>query len=270
MLRYASILTAAILLTTSSIDGGPRRASAQAAKPKPAAQPAAPKQTAAPATSAAPASAAEEDAIRKRAILDSPQWRRAMFEFKEWLSTQKLYDAAQVAQIKDNFNHKVARMSADEVQFMLQDMQAKFQILESPQAQEARAWMASYLSVMSDKKRAEVLKQMPNLATMTAGQLAQEIAKIEQKRTNIERQEAAFQSTRQAEVQQQFAQDRAMQQALARQPQMQSGSASYSPYRSSSQSINDRLNPSAMTGPHLGYYMNAWGGVGITFNPSSW
>jgi hypothetical protein len=60
-----------------------------------------------------------------------------------------------------------------------------------------------------------------------------------------------------------------MQQALARQPQMQSG-ASYSPYRSSSQSINDRLNPSEMTGPRLGYYMNAWGGVGITFNPSSW
>ena len=31
-----------------------------------------------------------------------------------------------------------------------------------------------------------------------------------------------------------------------------------------------RLSPSAMTGPHLGYYMNSWGGVGITFNPSSW
>jgi hypothetical protein len=152
---------------------------------------------------------------------------------------------------------------------MLEDMQAKFQILDSPQALEARAWMASYLSVMSDKKRAEVIKQLPNLATMSARQLAQEIAKIEQKRTTIDQEQAAFQQTRQAEVQQQLARDRAAQQAVAR-DQQQFGAASYSPYRSSSSSINDRLSPSAMTGPHLGYYMNSWGGVGITFNPSSW
>src|SRR5690348_12520890 len=36
-----------------------------------------------------------EDVAAKRAILDSARWRRMMFEFKEWLSVQKIYNQQQ-------------------------------------------------------------------------------------------------------------------------------------------------------------------------------
>jgi hypothetical protein len=215
---------------------------------------------------AAPAKDAAADAARKHEILTSAAWRRAMFEFKEWLSAQQLYDAKQVEQIKRDFNARVAAMTADEVQYLLADMQAKFQILDSPQAQEARAWMASYLAVMSNKKKAEVLKDLPNVATMTAAQLNQELLKIEQKRTTIEQEQAAFQSTRQAEVSQQLATDRLAQQNYIR-DRNAFPTSSYSPYRSDA---STKKPYSDYRGPQMGYYVNPWGGVGITFSPSSW
>jgi hypothetical protein len=204
--------------------------------------------------------------VRKQEILSSAPWRRAMFEFKEWLSAQQIYDARQVEQIKRDFNERVAAMTADEVQFLLEDMQAKFKILDSPQAQEARAWMASYLAVMSDKKKAEVLKGLPNVATMTAAQLNEEILKIEQKRATITEEQAAFQRTQQAQVSRQLAEDRAMQQQYIR-DRNQFPTASYSPYRSQASVKKPYAD---YRGPQMGYYVNPWGGVGIMINPSSW
>jgi hypothetical protein len=106
---------------------------------------------------------------------------------------------------------------------------------------------------------------------MSASQLTQEIERIEQRRAQISQQEANFQQGRQNEVQQQFAQNRATQQAYVH-DHTQFGAASYSPYHSSSSSsvANPPLNDRTETGPHMGYYMNSWGGVGIMFNPSSW
>ncbi|MBI3838392.1 MAG: hypothetical protein HY288_10730 [Planctomycetia bacterium] len=82
-------------------------------------------------------------------------------------------------------------MSASDLEFMLEDMEAKFQILKSKEAQEARAWMAQNLSVPSDKKREEVLKTMPNLATMRAAQLSRQIARIQEKRASLAEEQAA-------------------------------------------------------------------------------
>jgi hypothetical protein len=248
-------LAAVMLSLCAAAAVAPRAGGQQAKAPSAAGQPA-------PSNDAAAA-----DAARKREILNSSQWRRAMFEFKEWLSAQQIYDAAQVEQFKDRFNHRVAKMSADEVEFLLEDMQAKFQILDSPQAQEARAWMASYLAVMSDKKRAEVLKDLPNVATMTAAQLSQEIMKIEQKRAAIDQEQAAFNKTRQTQVTQQLAADRAAQQTYIRERE-QFPTTSYSPYRS--QASAKKPYEDVHLGPQMGYYVNPWGGVGITFNPSSW
>lgn len=239
-------------------------AAAQEARPK-----SAPRQ--APATGGgqppAKAAPAANDAAPKAEILNSPQWRRAMFEFKEWLSAQQLYDAKQVEQIKVQFNEHVARMSATELAYLLADMQAKFQILESPQAQDARAWMAQYLSVMSDKKRAEVLKKVPNFATMTAAQLQREIMKIEQKRTTLEQEQAEFQNTQQQLAARQLQQDQLAQQTYIRERDRFPTSAN-SPYRSPSD-VNARLN-NAPIGTGMGFSIGPWGGVGISFSPSSW
>jgi hypothetical protein len=224
-----------------------------------------PRQTAQTSPANSPASAA--DAARKAAILNSPEWSQAMFAFKEWLSSQQIYDAQQVEAIKAAFNQRVARMSARELEFLLADMEAKFKILNSPEAREARAWLGQYLAVMSDKKRAEVLKDVPNVATMTAAQLQREIMKIEQKRTTIEQEQAAFQRSQQALVSQQLAQDREAQQAYVR-ARSQFPTQANSPYRTPA-SIQKPFED-ATVGPEMSYFVNPWGGVGFSIAPSSW
>ena len=171
------------------------------------------------------------DLAKKATIMNSPRWRRAIFELGEWLSAQAIYTPTQVRNIKADFNRKVEKMSPHDLEYLLDDLDAKFEILDTPEARDARSWVAQYLSVMSDQKRAESLKDVPNVVTMTAGQLQQEIQKIEQKRSSLQQQQAAFDEGRQQMVQQ--AQTARQQTAAASAAAMsRTGGASYSPYRS--------------------------------------
>jgi hypothetical protein len=173
----------------------------------------------------------DSDLEKKVAIMNSPRWRRAIFELGEWLSAQAIYTPTQVRNIKADFNRKVETMSPNDLEYLLDDLDAKFKILDTAEARDARSWMAQYLSVMSDQKRAEALKDVPNVVTMTAGQLQQEIQKIEQKRGTLQQQQAAFDEGRQQLVQR--AQDARQQTAAASAAAMsRTGSMSYSPYRS--------------------------------------
>jgi len=192
--------------------------------------PSTPAQAPAPQESKA-ADDSDSDLEKKVAIMNSPRWRRAIFELGEWLSAQAIYSPAQVRNIKADFNHKVEKMSPHDLEYLLDDLDAKFKILDTPEAQDARSWVAQYLSVMSDQKRAESLKDVPNVVTMTAGQLQQEIQKIEQKRGTLQQQQAAFDEGRQQLVQR--AQDARQQTASASVAAMsRTNTMSYSPYRS--------------------------------------
>jgi len=194
--------------------------------PRPAAQAATPEQQ-------EPKAADDDgsDLEKKVAIMNSPRWRRAIFELGEWLSAQAIYTPTQVRNIKADFNRKVEKMSPHDLEYLLDDLDAKFQILDTPEARDARSWVAQYLSVMSDQKRAEALKDVPNVVTMTAGQLQQEIQKIEQKRGSLQQQQAAFDAGREQLVLQ--AQAARQQTAAASAAAMRgTGGVSYSPYRS--------------------------------------
>ena len=186
---------------------------------------------------AAPPAAAEAaadpgDLARKAEIMNSERWRRAIFELGEWLSAQDLYTPDEVRRIKANFNRRVAAMSSYELDYLLDDLDAKFKILDTPEAKEARSWVGQYLSVMSDQKRAEVLKDVPDVVTMTSGQLQREIERIEEKRTSLERQQAAFdQGRRQLVEQAQAAREATAAASRAAAAQTQGG-VSLSPYRS--------------------------------------
>lgn len=176
--------------------------------------------------------AADADDLAKKAeIMGSSRWRRAIFELGEWLSAQVVYTPAQVRNIKADFNRKVEKMSSHDLEYLLDDLDAKFKILETPEARDARSWLGQYLSVMSDQKRAETLRDVPNIVTMTAAQLQQEIQKIEQKRGSLQQQQSAFDEGRQQLVQQ--AQAARQQTAAASAAAMsRTGGVSYSPYRS--------------------------------------
>jgi Ni/Co efflux regulator RcnB len=234
---------------------------------RPAPQGAAPK-TAPAKPAAAPAAVDPVDAAKKAAIMDSQRWRRAMFELNEWFSAQPFYDKKQVEQMKRNFSARVAIMSSSELEFMLEDMDAKFKIIDSKQAQEARDWLGNYLSMLSDWKREEVLKEMPNFTTMTAAQLSQEIAKIQRKRTLLSQQQAAFDRARGQQVEAQLQANRARQQAYIREQSRFSTSTYTSPYRAPTGGqppFSDRR-----VGPDMEFYSGNFGQFGVIFNPSSY
>ena len=179
-----------------------------------------------------PARKAQDDLAKKAEILRSPRWRRAVFELGSWLDSQEIYSPQQVHRIKSDFNQRVAKMSSYELEYLLEDLESKFKVLDSPEAQDARAWVGQYLAAMSDRKREEVLKDIPDVVTMSAGQLSQEIQKIEAQRQSLQRQQAAFDQGRQQLVEQaQLARQATAQAAAAAAAQANAGPAS-SPYRS--------------------------------------
>jgi hypothetical protein len=220
-----------VVASVCSIPSGTVRAAdpAQPATAQPAATPA-------PAGSAPAAAAADDDDIvRKAQIMNSQRWRRAIFELGEWLSSQQIYTPDDVRRIKAGFNRRVAGMSSYELEYLLDDLDTKFKILDTPEAKDARSWVGQYLSAMSDRKRSEVLKDVPDVVAMSASQLQREIEKIEQTRAALQQRSAAFDQGRQQLV------DRA---AAARQQTAAASTAaaaaaqsgvSYSPYRSGGQ-----------------------------------
>lgn len=190
-----------------------------------------------PAAQPAPAAAADAadpgDIARKAEIMNSERWRRAIFELGEWLAAQQIYTPDEVRRIKSNFNRRVAGMSSYELDYLLDDLDAKFKVLETPEARDAKAWLGQYLSAMSDQRRAEALRDVPDVVTMTSGQLQQEINRIEQKRVSLQQRQQAFDQGRQQLVDQAAAARQATAAASnAAAARMQSGGVSMSPYRS--------------------------------------
>lgn len=190
-----------------------------------------------PAAQPAPAPAADAadpgDIARKAEIMNSERWRRAIFELGEWLAAQQIYTPDEVRRIKSNFNRRVAGMSSYELDYLLDDLDAKFKVLETPEARDAKAWLGQYLSAMSDQRRAEALRDVPDVVTMTSGQLQQEINRIEQKRISLQQRQQAFDQGRQQLVDQAAAARQATAAASnAAAARMQSGGVSMSPYRS--------------------------------------
>ena len=171
------------------------------------------------------------DLARKAEIMNSPRWRRAIFELGEWLSSQQLYSPQEVHNIKVDFNRRVAAMSSYELDYLLDDLDAKFKVMDTPEAKDAKQWLGQYLSVMSDSKRAEVLKDVPNVVEMSSAQLQQEINRIEQKKAGLQQRQAAFDSSRQQLVDRaQAARQATAAASTAAAARAQSG-VSYSPYR---------------------------------------
>jgi len=170
------------------------------------------------------------DLARKAEIMSGPRWRRAIFELGEWLSSQQIYTPQEVNRIKADFNRRVAGMSSYELEYLLDDLDAKFKVMETPEARDAKAWLGQYLAVMSDQRRAEALRDIPDVVTMSASQLQQEINRIEQKRVSLQQRQQAFDQTRDMRVQ--LAEDSRRQTAAAAAAAAAQtrASASFSPY----------------------------------------
>jgi len=175
------------------------------------------------------------DLARKAEIMNSARWRRAIFELGEWLSTQQIYSPQEVHNIKTDFNRRVAAMSSFELEYLLDDLDAKFKVMDTPEARDAKQWLGQYLSVMSDSKRASVLKDVPNVVQMSSAQLQQEINKIEQMRASLAQRQAASDQSRQQMVEMAQSARQATAAASNAAASRAAAGASYSPYRGQSQ-----------------------------------
>jgi len=126
------------------------------------------------------------DLVRKADIMHGAQWQRAIAELGGWLATQTVYPPAEVRRIKVRFNEQVAAMSSYEIEYLLDSVEQKMRLLDTPEAREAKAWLGEYLSAMSDARRARELRKVPDLLGMNAAQLQEEIRRIDRKRASLE------------------------------------------------------------------------------------
>ncbi|NIP85447.1 MAG: hypothetical protein GTO03_07750 [Planctomycetales bacterium] len=123
---------------------------------------------------------AQETADRDK-ILHSPRWRRMQESLAQWLEVQKIYTAAEVAQLKAGLKKQIAAMSATELADFLVDTEERLAVLLSDQAHEARL----YLDVLNQRARRRLVApdgQVPNVFKMSAGQLREELQKFRDKR----------------------------------------------------------------------------------------
>ena len=188
--------------------------------------------------------AAAGDQDRKAQVLASDRWRRAMFEFNAWLDAQPVYSPMQVAAIRHELTNRVISMSSFEVEYLLESMSAKLKVLETPAARDARDWLGRYLEVMSDAKRAEVLRDVPNVLDMSAAELEATLQRIETKRAQVARRHDEVLAARQdfARFQRQVGRDDAA--ARARLAAGSDAAPPFSPYR----------GPAARSAPFAGAY----------------
>jgi len=126
------------------------------------------------------------DLARKADIMHGAPWQRAIAELGNWLTTQTVYTPTQVQRIKVRFNEQVAAMSSYEIEYLLDSVEQKMRLLDTPEARDAKAWLGEYLSAMSDARRARELRNVPNLLDMNAAQLWGEIQRIDRKRAALQ------------------------------------------------------------------------------------
>lgn len=134
------------------------------------------------------------DLARKSDIMHGPRWQRTIAEFGDWLMSQTIYSSTEVRRIQSQFNSRVAAMSSYELEYLLDSLAAKLELLDSPDARDAKAWLGSYLSAMSDARRAEALRTIPNLLDMNAAQLRQQIQRVDALRATLQQRQQGVES----------------------------------------------------------------------------
>jgi hypothetical protein len=138
------------------------------------------------------ASADAQEAARRR-ILDSDRWRQTQRELHEWLSVQTIYSPEEVAAIKANLRDSMANKSSRELEDLMKDMESRLKVLTSPEAEDARQWLAQFMAVAVNPEQ-QLGRTRPDVLNMTASQIRQELQWLQQ--------------TREARLQSQAASDR--------------------------------------------------------------
>jgi len=198
------------------------------------------------------------DAQAKDALMQSARWQQAVREFHNWLSVQTLYNEEQVAEMRRDLAIQIDRMSHAELEQALAQMEARLAVLLSDEAQDARAWVAQYLSVLAARPREQFKAGLPDVRNLTAAQLQQELAQIQQRRATRRQGQTALEQARNQRVQN-VRQQRATPSSTGQSTGDPSAAARFNPVQSD---FSPRqYEPGFMR--RNTFYVNPWGGVGI-------
>jgi len=191
-----------------------------------------------------------DDLARKAEIMTGDRWQRAVFEFGQWLATQRIYSPQEVNRIKVDFNGRVMGMSSFELEYLLDDLDAKLSILATPQAQDAKAWLGEYLAAMSDSRRAQELRQVPNRATMSAAELQREIERIQRQQAGLQARQQSFDQRRDV-LADRAATNRQQSAAAAAAAAARVRAPAYSPYRGGNAGGSPPFSDVRRSGPSI-------------------
>lgn len=171
---------------------------------------------------------------RRQKILESDAWRRTADGLDEWLSAQPLYDAREVAKIKNQLAERENRMSADDLEAFQHDLDAKLSMVLGPQGRDLLGWVEANLAVAAPAYRKQMGLDYPDVLKLTAAQLRERLDLLARKRSSAQNQAANYEQSRQtrittlqAEQRQQFDE---RQRALDRAAASHDSSAYRSPY----------------------------------------
>jgi hypothetical protein len=185
-------------------------------------------QTESPKTST---TAKEDSAAAREKVLESDRWKMIQRDWNHWLSIQQSYSGEEVAAIKSELATRIDNMSADQLEVFLQEMEDRLDVLLSPEAEEARDWLAQVLSVKRNPEEQRRRKRA-DVVNMTASEIRQELRRFQQQRAATAQSQAAFSRDRatRADIAQRHREDRRNSQAQAQ--QMRSRAAANMVYRS--------------------------------------
>lgn len=153
----------------------------------------------APPQKTAPQAEASPEAQRQR-ILESARWRETEQKLNEWLAIQQIYSADEVAALRAQVADRVAKMSPDALESFLSEMEERLIVLTSPDADEARQWIAQILAVARNPE-SQFGGPLPDVANMTASEIRAELERFQQRRSSRQHAQAAFDRGRQKSVQ---------------------------------------------------------------------
>ncbi len=206
-----------------------------------------------------PSSIDAQEATRRK-ILDSDRWRRTNRELNDWLSVQQIYSPDEIDAIKSSFAQRIAKMSPRELEDFLKDMESRLSVLTSPEADDARQWLAQFMAVARNPEQ-QLGRNRPDVLNMTASQIRQELQWLQQTRASRQQSQAAFNRGRAA--QSQAARDvRATRQQTTERSRDRSAWPANNPRRPSQYAPQAELRPA----PLSIYTISPWGHP-IYWNP---
>ena len=186
----AALLACALLAASSRAQQRPRAPQPNSKQPTPATVPRSPAEP--EPSSDIPTSETDERAK----LVNGERWKRLEREFNEWLSVQVIYTPEQVRFMQEELYNETSKMSAAELKQFLDGMEAKLNVVLSPDAAETRAWLGQYLSMVASGYREQLLKTVPDFVNMTAAQLEQQHLQLRARRLQGQQQAAAFSRSR--------------------------------------------------------------------------